>query len=137
MTICAIRRWPACCLALTLAGLFLFAPAASAREARCHVDYGGEESVHRVRPAGEPYTVPAVPVGTLFLFRAVLETEPTALAALKVYVYADLDRGPVIVHQGEYAWPPTAQSRHGFTGRQRAYEPLRDGELAYWCEASE
>ena len=50
---------------------------------------------------------------------------------------ADLDRGPVIVHQGEYDWPPVGSGRYGFTGRRRAYEPMRDGELEYWCEAAE
>lgn len=90
-----------------------------------------------VFPAADPYAVPTLPVGSLFLFRPVLETDPAPLAALKVYVYADLDSGPLIVHQGEYAWPPAAATRYGFTGLQRAYEPLRDGELAYWCEASE
>jgi hypothetical protein len=26
------------------------------------------------------------------------------------------------------------QPAYGFTGLQHVYEPMRDGELAYWCE---
>ena len=110
-------------------------PAVALAEARCSVIYGGEESVLRIAPAADPYRVPATAVGSYFLFRAVLETEPEELAALKTYVYADLDGGAVMVHQGEFDWPPASAGRYGFTGRQRAYEPLRDGELEYWCEA--
>lgn len=118
--------------------LALLAPAGTAlADARCHVIYGGEENSHRVAATDDPYRVPAIHVGSYFLFRAVLESEPAELAALKVYVLADLDSGPAIVHQGEFDWPPVGAGRYGFTGRQRAYEPLRDGELEYWCEVAE
>ena len=122
---------------LTLAALGAWASAGLAADVACHVIYGGEETAHRVLPAADPYKVPTIPVGSYFLFRPLLETAPEELVALKVYVYADLDRGPVIVHQGEYDWPPVGSGRYGFTGRQRAYEPMRDGELEYWCEAAE
>lgn len=122
---------------LAVSALSAWASCSPAAEATCHVIYGGEETAHRVPPAADPYKVAAMPVGSYFLFRPLLETEPEELAALKVYVYADLERGPVIVHQGEYDWPPVGSGRYGFTGRQRAYEPMRDGELEYWCEVAE
>ncbi len=121
-------------LALAAAGAWAIPGAAA--EVACHVVYGGEEVTHRVPATAEPYKVPVIPVGSYFLFRPLLEAAPEEVAALKVYVYADLERGPVIVHQGEYDWPPAGAGRYGFTGRQRVYEPLRDGELEYWCEAT-
>ena len=54
-------------------------------------------------------------------------------AALKLYTYADRDGGPVPIHVAEFAYPVRQQGRHGFTGLQRVYEPVRDGELEYWC----
>ena len=120
---------------LTLATLGVWASAGVAADVACHVIYGGEEVTHRVA-AADPYRVAVIPVGSYFLFRPVLEAEPASVAALKVYVYADLDGGPVMVHQGEYDWPPLAAGRFGFTGRLRVYEPMRDGELEYWCEVA-
>ena len=120
---------------LALATLGAWAIPGSTAEVACQVIYGGEEVTHRIA-AADPYKVAPIPVGSYFLFRPVLEAEPASVAALKVYVYADLDGGPVMVHQGEYEWPPLAEGRFGFTGRQRAYEPMRDGELEYWCEAT-
>jgi len=126
-----VKRFLPLCLAL-------LAPLGAAfADARCHVIYGGEENLHLVAATDDPYRVPAIHVGSYFLFRAVLESDPEELAALKVYVLADLDNGPVIVHQGEFDWPPAGAGRYGFTGRQRAYEPLRDGELEYWCEVAQ
>mgnify|MGYP002360263361 CR=1 FL=1 len=39
--------------------------------------------------------------------------------------------GSVLIHQGRYAVPRRAGA---FTGHQSVYEPVRDGELQYWCE---
>ena len=84
--------------ALAVSALSVWASCSFAAAATCHVIYGGEETAHRVPPAADPYKVPTIPVGSYFLFRPLLETAPEELVALKVYVYADLDRGPVIVH---------------------------------------
>jgi hypothetical protein len=56
------------------------------------------------------------------------------LASVKVYVYADRDEGASPIHQATWAYPPMHGGTHGFTGRHAVYEPLRDGELEYWCE---
>jgi hypothetical protein len=34
----------------------------------------------------------------------------------------------------EFPYPVAVHIRYGFTGMQRVYEPVRDGELEYWCE---
>lgn len=108
---------------------------AVAGEVRCHYTYGGETRTLTVAPSAMPYMEPTHSVGSYFRLRFVLETEPAGLAALKAYVHAERDGAPVLVHQGEWPWPASAApaSRHGFTGLQRAYEPTRDSELAYWC----
>lgn len=95
----------------------------------CHVDYGGTAQVLRADAAHTPYEAPAIAIGSYFLFRLVIEAD-----AVKTYVYADRDEGPQPLHQAIYARPWTHAASHGFTGRHFVYEPVRDGELSYWCE---
>ena len=121
-----------------LAGAFsllLSLAAVAAEQVACHYSYGGETRVLVARPVATPYTVPAVAVGSYFQFRVVFQNEPADLAAIKVYTYADRDEGLVPIHQATYAYPPAAaaDARYGFTGLNFVYEPMRDGELQYWC----
>lgn len=109
--------------------------AAAAPSVVCHTTYGGETHDHRVRPVALPYGVEAVPIGSHFLFKPVVEIAPAGLSAVKIYTYADLDHGPVPLHQASYPLPLRRQAGpFGFTGQQRVYEPRRDSELEYWCE---
>lgn len=108
---------------------------ANAEAVECHYRYGGEEKVLLAEPVSSPYAVPAVQVGSYFRLRVVNQTSPADLAAIHVYTYADRDDAPVLIHQASY---PYALARHGdgplgFTGMQRVYEPVREGELEYWC----
>lgn len=103
----------------------------------CHTTYGGETHTHVARPVDSPYQVEPANIGSYFLFRVVFQDRPRDLASVKIYAYADRDEGPVILHQASHPWPlPSAkvQPAYGFTGLQHVYEPMRDGELAYWCE---
>jgi hypothetical protein len=68
------------------------------------------------------------------LFRIVFQKEPAELASIKLYTYADRDHGPVIIHQATYAYPVQNLAVNGFSGLNYVYEPVRDGELQYWCE---
>jgi hypothetical protein len=109
---------------------------AYAENVDCHVSYGGETQVISAQPAAPPYTVAPVAIGSYFLFRLVFERTPPGQAAIKLYTYANRDapQGETLVHQVDYAYPPSANTgRYGFTGLQRVYEPIRDGELEYWC----
>lgn len=130
---------PALCAGL-VAPLLLCAslPAhAAAVAVDCHYSYGGETHTLRTRPSTSPYAVDSVAVGSYFRFRVVLQTRPADLASVQVYTYADRDEdGVVLIHQASYAFPPAAQPArgYGFTGQHRVYEPVRDGELLYWCE---
>lgn len=108
--------------------------AAAAETVACHYTYGGETKVLRARPVASPYGVGAVQVGSYFRLRVVFQGEPADLRSIKVYTYADRDDSAVLIHQATYPYPPAAQAgAHGFTGLQAVYEPMRDGELQYWC----
>ncbi len=111
------------------AGLLLPVTTSWAESVLCHLDYGGESRRIEARPTDSPYTVPVVQVGSYFLFKLVFEEH----TAIKTYVYADRDTGPQPLHQATYTWPIQNAGIHGFTGRHLVYEPVRDGELEYWC----
>ena len=108
---------------------------AQAETVACHVSYGGETQVIRAQPTATPYTVAPISIGSYFMFRLVFERQPPGLAAIKLYTYADREppQGAVLLHQADYLYPPAQNGRYGFTGLQRVYEPIRDGELYYWC----
>lgn len=97
----------------------------------CHVTYGGETRQFSAQPDTRPYRAAAQPVGSFFLFRVVFE----AGVAIKTYVYADREaEGALPLYQSSHAWPVSNAARHGFSGLNFVYEPLRDGELEFWCE---
>lgn len=100
----------------------------------CLIDYGGETRRVEATPSANPYEVKPIKIGSYFLFRLVLQTPPHPHPAVRIFVYADRDDGPVPLQVAEYPWPPGNGSRKpGFTGWQSVYEPVRDGELQYWC----
>ena len=108
----------------------LFCTAAQAESVTCHISYGGESRLIETAPTASPYTVPVVQIGSYFLFKLVFEDH----IAIKTYVYADRDAGPLPLHQATFNWPVRNVGTHGFTGRHLVYEPVRDGELEFWCE---
>jgi hypothetical protein len=112
----------------------LAASTALADEVACHFNYGGEDKVLVARPVASPYAVAPVQVGSYFQFRVVFQKAPADLASIKVYTYADRDDGAAPIHQASYPYPPSGGGKHGFTGLHFVYEPVRDGELQYWCE---
>ena len=117
-----------------LAGL---AGAPARADVICHYTYGGETKVLRAAPTDDPLRVRGTVIGSYFQLRVVLQTRPADLAAVKIYTYADRDGGPLLLHQATFPYPPPQPRRgaaYGFTGLQYVYEPVRDGELQYWCE---
>ena len=121
------HRFPA----VLLAALAFPAQAASVA---CHVTYGGETRVISAGATSDPYSGAPVSLGSYFLFRIVFRQEPADLAGIKLTTYADREDGPVVIHQAAYPYPPSAAAVNGFTGLNLVYEPVRDGELQYWCE---
>lgn len=122
-----------------LAALLLAAPiAAKAASVECHYTYGGETQTVTAAPVDSPYAVAPITIGSYFKFRVVFQNAPADLASVKLYTYADRDEGPMLLQQASYPYPALADhgDGYGFTGRQRVYEPVRDGELEYWCRLS-
>jgi hypothetical protein len=113
-----------------LSVFLLFCSGVHAETVACHVTYGGETRLVAAGPTATPYTVPTVQIGSYFLFKLVFEER----SAIKTYAYADRDGGPVPLHQASFVYPPIPAKRYGFTGLHHVYEPVRDGELEYWCE---
>lgn len=100
----------------------------------CHTEYLGESRQITAGPTVAPYSVAPVAIDRDFLFQVVLRERPTDEAGVTVAVYFPAADGPVMIQQARYPWPPASGGRYGFTGLQRVFEPLTDGELSYWCE---
>lgn len=113
----------------------LLSSSLAAQTVHCHIDYGGERRILSARPTTTPYERETVQVGSYFLLRLVMEDPASEGAAFKMYVYAVPDEGPVLLHQLVHPLPLAGgvAPRYGFTGLNFVYEPLRDGELQYWC----
>ncbi len=136
LTRCPRRAAAAAVLAAGLGGGCASPPAGPSDEAvACELDYGGE--LHRAVAfeSFASYDDTPVAVGSYFLFRIVFERRPAELAAVRLSTYADLDTGPALIHQARHPYPlPEHDGRaYGFTGLQTVHEPVRDGELRYWC----
>jgi hypothetical protein len=121
---------------LAAASLIVSTLAQAAPALLCHYTYGGEETTLRVAPDQPAYAVEPVAVGSYFLFKVIYQTQPADLAGVRIYVYADREPVPVPVHQVNFPYPLRAQPQagYGFTGQHWVYEPVRDGEMEYWCE---
>jgi hypothetical protein len=109
----------------------------------CHATYGGETRTLKATPVSSSYAVEPMSLGSYFQLRVVFQKQPADVAGIKIYTYADREPSPVIIHQASYPYPPRTQGHNGqkgrgtpfgFTGQQIVYEPIRDGELEYWCE---
>lgn len=110
---------------------FAARPALAAPVVACELYYGGEVRTVRASPTTTPYQVKPVAIGSYFLFRVVFETRPEA--GIVLTTFADHEDGPVPIHVAHHPYPPSRGGRYGFTGEQFVYEPMRDGELRYWC----
>jgi hypothetical protein len=129
------RSEPRLRAALTAAALLLPLAAGAADRVRCHVDYGGETRVIEAGPVASALTVAPVEIGSFFRFRIVLQRTRGLPDDVRIETFADREDGPVLIHQARYSAPlRRAGRRDGFTGHQTVYEPVRDGELQYWCE---
>lgn len=130
------RSEPRLRAALSAAALLLPLAAGAADRVRCHVDYGGETRVIEAGPVASALTVAPVEIGSFFRFRIVLQRTRGLPDEVRIETFGDRDDGPVLLHQARHDAPlrHAGRRRGGFTGHQSVYEPVRDGELQYWCE---
>lgn len=121
---------PALLAALTLADASL-----AGEQVVCHYDYGGESKALVARPVASPYAVTGIAVGSYFRLRIVFQDQPTDIASIKVYTYAERNDDPELIHLATFAYPLPSPSgtAYGFSGQQTVYEPMRGSELQYWC----
>jgi hypothetical protein len=107
-----------------------------AEQVICHYTYGGITQQLAAKPVSSPYAVKGIKVGSYFHFRVVFQNSPADVASVKVYTYSERDDGLVLIHQATFPYPPAASdvSPYGFSGLHFVYEPMRDGELQYWCQ---
>ena len=122
-----------------LVALFGMASLSARADVVCHYTYGGETKMLRAVATDDPLRVRGTVIGSYFQLRVVVQTRPADLAAVKIYTYADRDDGPLLLHQATFPYPPPQARRgaaYGFTGLQYVYEPVRDGELQYWCSTT-
>ena len=126
---------------LLLALAMLPAAALAGPRIDCYVSNEGETRVIVARPAKALYADAQNAIGDTFLFKLSVQDRPADIAGVSIATYAPAagtQSGPVMIHQASYPWPPPRpgrHARHGFTGLQRVFEPVFDGELEYWCEA--
>lgn len=121
-------------LAAGLAGVLFSLAAAAAPQVVCRYSYGGETHALVAPPVASPYGVGSIAVGSYFHLRVVFQDRPADLASVKIYTYADREDGAVPIHQASFPYPAhDGGEGYGFSGRQVVYEPVRDGELEYWC----
>ena len=102
------------------------------RSRRRHLTYGGETTVPALHPSIRP-AASAPRRSALFSISVVFRSAPPDQAAIRIVAYADRDEGMTPVHQATHPYPPAPDGRYGFTGLNAVYEPVRDGELQYWC----
>lgn len=122
-------------LKILLVLALLFPAAAQAATVRCHVIYGGENTIIDVSPSANPYAVPGQKIGRYFEFKATYVDSPARAAAINLYTYSVVSGHPVLIHQAKHR-PPFLQgsARYGFTGLNSVYEPSKGSEFNYWCE---
>jgi len=107
-----------------------------AEQVTCHYTYGGITQQLASKPVSSPYQVKGIEVGSYFHFRVVFQNSPADIASVKVYTYTERDDGLLLIHQGTFPYPPATSddAPYGFSGLHFVYEPMRDGELQYWCQ---
>lgn len=100
----------------------------------CAVSYGGTVHTVAVAPNTDPYTAEAVGIEERFRFKAVVRGPAARIEAVKVYVYLETPRQPVLLHEARYL-PPFARAPlpGGFTGEHTVIAPPLERQLHYAC----
>jgi hypothetical protein len=113
----------------------LFASPVLADSVSCHIIYGGENFPVVAPVTKDPYTAKGQKIGRYFEFKAVYVTQPAAVAAIGLYVYATSSGESVLIHQAKFpAGITNGAAPWGFSGFNYVYEPSKSSELQYWCE---
>ncbi|MBV8666079.1 MAG: hypothetical protein JO269_06285 [Burkholderiaceae bacterium] len=108
---------------------------------RCEVVYAGSSHIVEAAPGSDPYTTPSVDIDGRFRFKAVLLGTQERVDAVKLYVYYETRKQPVLLQEAKYLPPFAAADASGspdaLTGRQYLYAPPLGRELQYGCALRE
>jgi hypothetical protein len=97
---------------------------------RCQIDQGGTVQLIEATPVADPYTVKAVDINGRFRFKAVMIGAGNQVDYIKLYVYSQLRRQPVLLQEAKYLRPAPSAS---LTGIQYLYSTQLERELQYSC----
>jgi tRNA A37 threonylcarbamoyladenosine modification protein TsaB len=118
-------------------GLFLgvLCPLHASPLLRCQIDQGGSTQIFDFPPVSDPYPVKAIDINSRFRFKAVVMGDTQQIEYIKVYVYSQGKRQPILLHQAKYLSPLTSTdpSFAALTGINYVYSPQLERELKYGC----
>lgn len=102
---------------------------------RCQIDQGGNSQILDFPPVSDPYPVKAININGRFRFKAVVIGDAQQIEYIKVYVYSQTKRQPILLHLAKYMAPmPRADSSFdALTGINYVYSPQLERELQYGC----
>ncbi len=101
---------------------------------RCQVNQEDSERVLEFKPVSDPYTVQAIDINGNFRFKAVVIGDAQKVAYIKIYVYGNNPRQPLLIHQATYLAPvASGASPSALTGVNYVYAPPYERELHYAC----
>ena len=109
--------------------------ASAAPRLRCHLDQGGQSQVLEFSPVADPYAVRAIDINGSFRFKAVVIGDERRVEYIKLYIYYQTKRQPVLLHAAKYLLPAVqpGASADALTGMNYLYSPLLGRELQYGC----
>lgn len=102
---------------------------------RCQIDQGGNTRVLDFIPVADPYSVAATDINGRFRFKAVVIGDTEHVEYIKLYVYSQTRRQPVLLHQAKYLAPVGSHgpAPSSLTGVNYVYSPQLERELQYGC----
>lgn len=102
---------------------------------RCKIDQGGVTQVLELAPVNDPYTVKAIDINGRFRFKAVVVGDARLVEYIKLYIFDNPKRQPVLLHEAKYMAPVAQLSPlpAALTGVNYVYSPRLERELQYEC----
>jgi hypothetical protein len=125
-------------MGLTLCTLLFCATASATPLLRCELTYAGSTHTVDTLVGGDPYKTESVDVDGRFRFKTVILGTAQKIEAIKLYVYYETSRQPVLIEEAKYL-PPFANSDspYALTGLHMLYAPPLGRELQYGCALRE
>ncbi len=102
---------------------------------RCQIYQGENQRVVDFVPTADPYHSEAVNINGRFRFKAIVFGDAQHVDYVKIYVYAEKKRQPVLLNQSTFPAPVNSSdgSYFSLTGKIFVYEPQLERELQYGC----